>query len=355
MIGEISTERLYGLFDCVVEGIFFFDSNGRCTEVNPAAARLIGVTRETLVGARLGSLTASPDQTITAAFLAELEKERQVRGHFVVQRTDGTFREIEYGAVADVLPGVHCIVAHDVTERNETERSFRQLSRRLLDLQDEERRRIARELHDTTGQHLAALRLNVSRIVRTSQPEPELVEETFALIDQSASEIRTLSYLLHPPMIEQAGLVATLQWYVRGFEDRSGIAVRLDADDDLGRMSADTATSLFRVIQEALTNIHRHSESTTATVRLKRQDGLLHLEVVDEGRGLPHELIENIDALGAFGVGLAGMKERIESLGGTLRIESGSGGTRLTATLPDRPQDQTSSDGEFGASRSLAG
>jgi signal transduction histidine kinase len=107
---------------------------------------------------------------------------------------------------------------HDVTERNETERSFSQLSLRLLELQEEERRRIARELHDTTGQQLAALRLNLSRILRTPQQPPELVEETFALIDRAASEIRTLSYLLHPPMIEQAGLVATLRWYVRGFE-----------------------------------------------------------------------------------------------------------------------------------------
>lgn len=352
----ISAKRLYGLFDGVVEGIFFFDSSGQCIEVNPAAAKLVGVSRETLIGARLGSLTASPDPTISTAFLAELEKERRLRGHFVVQRTDGTFREIEYSAVADVLPGVCAIVTHDVTERNETERSFRQLSRRLLDLQEEERRRIARELHDTTGQHLAALRLNLERIVREPQPPPELVEETFALIDQAASEIRTLSYLLHPPMIEQAGLVATLRWYVRGFEERSGIAVRLDADDDLDRMTADAATSLFRVIQEALTNIHRHSESSAATVRLKRQDDLLQLEVADEGRGLPRELIEHIDQLGAFGVGLAGMKERIESLGGTLRIESGSGGTRLTATLPGGgPQDQTPSDGEFGTSRLFAG
>lgn len=351
---EISAKRLYALFDSVVEGIFFFDSSGRCLEVNPAAAKLIGVSRERLIGARIGSLTASPDPTITSAFLTELDKERLLRGHFVVKRTDDTFREIDYGAVADVLPGVHCIVAHDVTERIETERSFRQLSRRLLDLQDEERRRIARELHDTTGQHLAALRLNLSRIVRTPQPPPELVEETFALLDESAREIRTLSYLLHPPMIEQAGLVATLRWYVRGFEERSGIAVQLDADDDPGRMTADTATSLFRVIQEALTNIHRHSESRAATVKLKRQDGVLHLEVADEGRGLPPELIENIDELGAFGVGLAGMKERIESLGGTLRIESGRGGTRLTATLPDS-EDQTPSDGEFGTSRVFAG
>lgn len=182
------------------------------------------------------------------------------------------------------------------------------------------------------------------------------MEETFALIDRSASEIRTLSYLLHPPMIERAGLVATLRWYVRGFEERSGIAVRLDADEDLGRMTAETATALFRVIQEALTNIHRHSESKSATVRLKRQNSTLELEVADEGRGLPAELIENIDELGAFGVGLASMKERIKALGGTLRVESGSGGTRLTATLPIRePEDQTPYDGEFGASRLFAG
>jgi two-component system, NarL family, sensor kinase len=324
--------------------------------VNPAAAKLIGVSRARLIGARIGTLTASPDRTITTAFLAELKKERLLRRHFVVKRADGSMRETEYAAVADVLAGVHCIVAHDVTERNETERSFGELSRRLLDLQEEERRRIARELHDTTGQHLAALRLNLSRIVRAPRPPAELVEETFGLIDQSASEIRTLSYLLHPPMIEQAGLVTTLRWYVRGFEERSGIAVQLEADEDLGRMSAERATSLFRIIQEALTNIHRHSGSKAATVRVKQQDGVLQLAVTDQGRGLPAELIENIDALGAFGVGLAAMKERIKGLGGTLSIESGSGGTRLTATLPSaEPEDQTPSDRRFGASRSNAG
>lgn len=353
---EISAKRLSGLFEGMVEGIFFFDATGQCTEVNPAAANLIGVSPEALAGARIGDLTVSPDRTITAAFLAELEKERLLRGQFVVHRNDGKFREIEYGAVADILPGVHCLVARDVTERNETERSFSQLSRRLMDLQEAERRRIARELHDTTGQQLAALRLNLSKILRTPKPPPELVEETFALIDRSAGEIRTLSYLLHPPMIGQAGLAATLRWYVRGFEERSGVSVQLHADEDLGPMTPGTATSVFRVIQEALTNIHRHSESRAATVTLQRQDGILQLEIADEGRGLPSELIENIDELGAFGVGLSSMKERIESLGGTLRIESGTGGTRLTATLPDsEPEDRSPSDGEIGASRSIAG
>ncbi|HEX2832658.1 MAG TPA: ATP-binding protein [Thermoanaerobaculia bacterium] len=349
---EMTANRLYGLFEGVVESIFFVGSTGRCVEVNPAAAELIGVSRQVLLGARIGELTVSPDPTIGAAFLTELDKERMLRGQMVVQRKDGKLREIEYAAVADILPGVHCIVARDVTERNETERSFSQLSRRLVELQDEERRRIARELHDTTGQDLAALRLNVSKILRISPPPLELVDETFALIDRAASEIRTLSYLLHPPMIGTAGLTATLRWYVRNLEERSGIAVRLDADEDLGPMTPDAATSLFRVIQEALTNIHRHSHSQSASVRLKHRDDAIELEVADEGRGLPPELIGNIDELGAFGLGLAGMKERIESLGGTLRIASGSGGTRLTATLPvTEPEDQTSSDGEFGASR----
>lgn len=353
---EVSTRRLYGLFDSFDEGIFFFDSSGRCLEVNPAAAKLVGVARQTLIGTRIGELTGSPDPATTAAFLAQLEEERLVRGRFVLQRKDGTVREVEYVAMADILSGVHGLVAHDVTEQIETERSFAQLSRRLLELQEQERRRIARELHDTTGQHLAALRLNLSRIVRAPQPPPALVEETFALIDQSAAEIRTLSYLLHPPMIEQAGLVAMLRWYVRGFEERSGIAVGLDADDDLGPLTPETATSLFRVVQEALTNIHRHSGSSAATVTLKRHDRALYLEVADEGRGLRRELIENIDALGAFGVGLAGMKERIEGLGGTLRIESGGEGTRLTATLPSgEPEDQIPSDGQFGTSRLIAG
>ncbi|HEX3583026.1 MAG TPA: PAS domain-containing protein [Thermoanaerobaculia bacterium] len=239
-----------------------------------------------------------------------------------------------YGTNADITARK---VAEEELERRTQQ--LQELSARLMQSQDEERRRIARELHDTTAQNLAAIRINLSRVesspAAASDPAfHELLAESIALTNSSIAEIRTLSYLLHPPMIEEAGLLPSLGWYAQGFQERSGIAVSLDLPDELERLPLVTETALFRIVQEALTNIQRHSESNSATIRLRRLPRSLDLEIRDCGRGVPPALRANPPMLAAAGVGMAGMRERVRELGGTMRAESDDRGTSIVVHLP---------------------
>lgn len=214
--------------------------------------------------------------------------------------------------------------------------AIRSLSARLLLVQDDERRRLARELHDTVGQNLAGIRMNLGVLKRHAASDGDMaaVDDSIAATDDVISQIRTLSYLLYPPMIDQAGLLTALRWYIDGFERRSGITTKFVAPSDLGRLTGDVETSVFRIIQESLTNIQRHSGSATAHVSLQRLDGQLRVEVADRGRGLPAAVRDNRDALLASGVGIAGINERVRELGGEMTIQSTDGGTTLGVTLP---------------------
>jgi two-component system NarL family sensor kinase len=231
-------------------------------------------------------------------------------------------------------------VARDITAGKRMERVLREaeLSGRLLQLQDEERRRVARELHDGVGQLLAALHLNVRKIAdekaSLSPRTAQSLEENSALIDQALSEIRTISHLLHPPLLDELGLSLALSEYVGGFGERSNIRVGLDVPGNLGRMPRDVELSLFRIVQECLTNIYRHSGSATASVRLSHSPGEIQLEVSDQGRGMSREIQENFFAGRGSGVGLRGMRERIRQLGGSLQIYSNGDGTSVHVRLP---------------------
>jgi signal transduction histidine kinase len=225
---------------------------------------------------------------------------------------------------------------HDITARKEAERSLQQLSGRLLRLQDEERRRIARQLHDITAQNLAVLRMNLSRISRFAV-DPEIkdsVAESIALTEQSIGEIRTFSYLLHPPLIDEAGLLPSLRWFARGFQERSGITVKLTAPEELDRLPSELETAVFRIVQEALTNIQRHSGSAVADIRLEKEPRSIRLEIEDKGHGLPAHLRDQQEALMASGVGIAGIRQRVRELGGKMQIESEDRGTRIVVNLP---------------------
>ncbi len=212
--------------------------------------------------------------------------------------------------------------------------ALRQLSSRLLSLQDTERRRIARELHDSLGQYLVGLKLNVEMIKQSPDSE-ELWSEAEQLMQQCMSEVRTLSYLLHPPTMDAAGFASAARWYVEGFGQRSGIKVSLDAPDDLGRLPDAIELALFRVLQEALTNVHRHSGASEAHVFIREDAGQVVLEIQDNGRGIPEELLAHFRATGAgMGVGVAGIRERAWELGGSLEVESDSGGTRVRVSIP---------------------
>jgi signal transduction histidine kinase len=217
-------------------------------------------------------------------------------------------------------------------------RGLRQLSARLLRVQDEERRRIARDLHDSTGQILAVLSMNLSELeAEAEKVSPALakaISENTQIANQVSGELRTMSYLLHPPLLDEMGLESALSWYLDGFGQRSGIAVNLELAGDLGRLSRDLETAIFRVVQECLTNIHRHSGSPTATVRLYPSSGNLILEVEDLGKGIAAEKLSRVASSGAPGVGLRGMRERIKDFGGEFEIASGNKGTHIKVSVP---------------------
>jgi len=223
----------------------------------------------------------------------------------------------------------------DVTARRNVEFAYRRLSSRLLRIQDEERRRIAREMHDSLGQYLTALKINLE--VSASCPEAqkaELLAECVQLANSCLTETRTLSHLLHPPLLDEAGLSSAARWYVTGFAERSGIKVHLDMSPDFARLPLPVETALFRVLQEGLTNIHRHSHSPAADIHLRVSDGHVNLEIRDYGKGIPAHILQRFRQSGTTGVGLAGMRERIFELGGQLEIRAEEQGTTISATIP---------------------
>lgn len=212
--------------------------------------------------------------------------------------------------------------------------ALRRLSVRVLGLQDAERRRLARELHDSLGQYLTGLKIDLD-LLRLSPERIELWKQSEDLLVRCISEVRTLSYLLHPPMMDESGLFSAAGWYLQGFGERSGIKVNLETSEDLGRLADSIEVALFRVLQEALTNVHRHAGATTADIRILRDAEQVVLEVKDNGRGIPREVLNRFRETGAAsGVGLAGMHERVRELGGTLELDSDENGTTLLITVP---------------------
>jgi PAS domain S-box-containing protein len=333
-----AAERLRALFDTALDAILFANEDGHYIDANPAATELLGYSRQELIERSIGDLGPAEDRPRLIEAFSSVETEGRASGEAVIVRKDGSVRDIEYRWAGNALPGIHAVMMHDITARKEAERAQHHLSGRLLQLQDEERRRIARQLHDTTAQSLAAIRLNLSRIGRSpagsSGIVKEALKESIALTEQSIAEVRTLSYLLHPPMIDEAGLLPSLRWFVRGFEERSGITATLEAREEMSRLPPDLETAVFRIVQEALTNIQRHSGSKVAKILLERHPQHLRLEITDEGRGMPQELRDSPNALLASGVGIVGIQQRVRELGGKMEIESGDDGTRLLVTLP---------------------
>ena len=223
----------------------------------------------------------------------------------------------------------------------ESEKSLRDLSLHLLRTQDEERRRIGRDLHDSLGQSLAVLKMKLDSLVsavgkRTDDEAADDVAQCIRLTEDSIKELRTVSYLLYPPMLEEMGLKSAIPWYLDGFSARSGIKTTLEVASDFTRLPRGAELALFRVFQESLTNVHRHSGSPTAEVRLFLKGGMGVLEVRDQGKGLPPGLLEESsqDWMGQLGVGLRGMNERMRQLGGTLELTSTKEGTTVRAMVP---------------------
>jgi len=219
-----------------------------------------------------------------------------------------------------------------------TNKSLRDLSAQLLRVRDEEQRKLARHLHDSTGQTLAALTMNLARLEREayklSGSVAKTASDSAALAREVSDSVRTISYLLHPPLLDEAGLKIALAWYAEGFEQRSGIKVHLEMPSDFERQPSDLETAVFRIVQECLTNIHRHSTSATADIRICQFARGLALEVKDTGRGIPAETLAKISSVGLPGVGLRGMRERIMALGGIFEILSEGKGTTVKVAIP---------------------
>ncbi|HWF90861.1 MAG TPA: response regulator [Terriglobales bacterium] len=272
--------------------------------------------------------------------------------------------EEQYRTLSAALEAEVTVRTQQLEERNadavRQSDQVRELSWRLLRSQDEERRHIARELHDSAGQTLAVLGMNVAQMIqKAGRKAPEIaadIEQLQEIVQQLHREIRTTSYLLHPPLLDENGLYSAISWYVAGLSDRSSLKVHLDMPEEFGRLPRDMELMLFRLVQEGLTNIHRHAASDTATIRMARNPENIILEVRDHGKGMPAARLAEIQA-GRSGLGIRGMRERLHQFGGTMTVESGSGGTTIAArvpapTFPTKSEDSTKNASQHGSAPS---
>jgi signal transduction histidine kinase len=230
------------------------------------------------------------------------------------------------------LRAAHCEMEATVQQRTaeltEANQELRKLSTSLRHAQDEERRRLARDLHDSVGQLLAGIGMNLGslRLEKLSDPGAHALKDVDHILAQATQEVRSLSHLLHPPMLEEAGLCSALQIYLDGFSQRSGIGTALRASEDLPRLSEELEIAIFRIVQEALTNAHKHAAARTITVLLAQAENRIVVQISDDGKGIPRAK--------APGVGLTGMQERVRELGGKFELESSKAGTEIKATFP---------------------
>jgi PAS domain S-box-containing protein len=340
-------ERFRGLLESAPDAMVIVNQQGRIVLVNVQAERLFGYNRVELLEQPVELLVPLPERGVHARHRAgyyahpttrPMGAGLDLRG----RRKDGSEFPLDISlSPLETEEGLLVTAAiRDTTEQKQAQALLRDLSGRLISLQEEERRRIARELHDSTSQVLAALMIDLNQLqanpAAQAEPVRPIVDEAVRLAEQSEKEIRTLSYLLHPPLLEELGLASALQEFGRGFSRRSGIQADVSVDEDgLDELPYEARLALFRIAQEGLTNVHRHSRSSTAQVQLRSDNDAIRLEVKDEGQGIPEEALQKIQrGVGAFGVGLLGMRDRLRQLGGWLEIESSRAGTTLRATIP---------------------
>ena len=321
--------------------IVVLNAQHRFVMCNPAFERLFQYTPKQLSSADLDDLIAGPEMAEEAARLTRLVMQGK-NVHMVAQRRrrDGMMVDVEIHGIPLTLngdlAGVYALY-QDVTERNNAQMAYRKISDQLENLQQEERRRLARDLHDSTSQELAVLNWNLTRLMRLVGDQDEalqnLVRETREIASQCSARIRSASYLLHPPLLGKAGLTLAMPWMVEGFEQHSGIHVKLDMSDNLGRFRDEIEITIYRVAQEGLANVLRHAGSEEACISLCRKGSTLELAVSDSGRKHAQQsLMRSYNS--RSGVGISGMRERVEQLGGYLSIECTEQGTTVTATIP---------------------
>ncbi len=351
---QASEERYRGVVETQTELISRSLPDTTLTFVNEAHCRYLGKTEEQLLGTKwLELVTDSARERVQAAIQSLLEHPGISMIEHEIRLPDGStgWQQWVNRTICDDDGKVIELqnAGRDITERKQAEAELEYLTKRLLHVQEEERRRIARELHDGTAQNLTAISLNLQRLAGILNPNgtgdtrvARLLAESQLLGRQTIGEIRTLSYLLHPPNLEVLGLTSAIQWYIQGFSERTGIQVHLVAAADLGRLPSEIEVVLYRVVQEGLSNIHRHSGSVHARILLAKRGSLVRLRIRDHGRGLTNlsATMTADDSMGVrekfelLGVGIPGMRQRLRQLSGDLTIQSGPQGTTVSASVP---------------------
>jgi signal transduction histidine kinase len=341
LLASERAQLINAFFSSSTVGFAIIDPQLRCQRVNTILRQMADAKSDALPGTPAAELFGDQAEVMQSLLREVIASGEAVLDRTISLRLAGS-DEVRHWTLncfpllddRGQVTRLGCIVL-DVTARRNAESAYRRLSSRLLRLQDEERRRIAREMHDSLGQYLTALKINLE--VSASCPEAqkaELLAECVQLANSCLTETRTLSHLLHPPLLDEAGLSSAARWYITGFAERSGIKVHLDMAPDFGRLPLPVETALFRVLQEGLTNIHRHSHSAAADIHLRVSDRHVNLEIRDYGKGIPAHVLQRFRQSGTTGVGLAGMRERIFELGGQLEIRAEEQGTTVSATIP---------------------
>ena len=320
------------LVERMQQGAAILDAYGNIIYCNLSLAQLMGVDHDSLIGIPLQRFLNSDDQVL----FQKLWRETLVGprdAEMSVRRADGTqvSTNFSFRLLTQDKSSTGVLITDLTGQKQQAE-----LTANIQRMQDEERRRIARDLHDSVGQLLAALSMNIARVTgeshKLSPDIAKLVTENASLVNQITNEIRTISHLLHPPLLDEVGLPSALRWYTDGFSQRSNIQTTLDIPQQFQRLSPETEIAIFRLVQEGLTNIHRHSGSSSCSIKIVQDADRLRIEVKDSGRGIPKS--KQLTLISSGGVGLRGMQERIRQLGGTLEIKSSPNGTVIAATLP---------------------
>lgn len=341
-----TTQSYRVMIESINEGALMLSLDGRVLFANRRFAAMVGLPLAHVTGSQLSDFVHTLNCPSLDDLIGRAGKSPQ-REECVLQAEGKKQAPVHLSLSpheAGDLRGI-CVIVTDLTEQKRKEQELAELSARLLRLQDEERRRIARDLHDSTSQTLSVLSINLAILEqRASGLNPNLtktVADCHSLAAQAAAEVRNLSHLLHPPDLDAIGLIPAIRWYTVRLSDHGGLRVNLQLQDDFGRLDPDIEIALFRVVQESLSNVQRHSGSASATIRLYQEDGHALLEVEDKGRGIPTELLrmdQGESVVARLGVGVAGMRERLRQLHGRLEIASGRAGTTVRAIVPTGPR-----------------
>ena len=341
---EASEARYTTIVESLTELVCQYRPDTTITFANKSYCRYFQKTSEEVLGQSVLWALPESQRERASAYIASLQTNpRVVSSEYEVLTARGVRRWLEWtdSAMTDQHGCVTSIqsIGRDITQRKEAEIDLCRLSGRLLQLQDEERRRIARELHDSTAQSLAALSMNLTVVEAEAggltNEAKQALGESLALARHSTRELRTLSYLLHPPLLDESGLISAMQWYADGVSRRSGLRIDLDLPSQSFRFPEEVETALFRITQECLTNVLKHSGSPTACIRLTVDASKIAMEISDQGKGMATEALRDEgDKVSSLGVGLMGMRERVRQLHGGFDFNTGSAGTAVSVTLP---------------------